>query len=357
MTFAGVYRKKKEQKKEKLQSGASLKHLVEDSLAGSAGTARMKSRDPVYHLTESFRAAFDLCGRHKAAELAGADKAEADETEPGAGEYEQRRRENQDTTGEFPEYQSTPEEKAQGNFYRKFSDIAFQNGHLASAVLENGGKTMFVSCMKRALGQPGPHNANQTGLSSASSAQAVVKNTSTRVVINRYTDGAVGLVVDSIQSARKTLKIFERLTADPQDAAPGMQEETLRRLYPFLALSGDLARTAQYEERIKELAGLEQGTGDPGKRQDILEQKAVLQAGLTKNQGLIARKRQMKDRFYLLLTQLMENSQKAESIFSRSGFATEVLEEIFAVDESAGDNNNEDDDNNGKPGEPLEKDD
>ncbi|MDD2420956.1 MAG: hypothetical protein PHU78_02235 [Heliobacteriaceae bacterium] len=353
MSFVETSKKKKEKTTEKLRS-AAMKHSIEESLAMSAGTVRIKSRDPVYHLTESLKTTFDLCGRYNAAELAREDGfpgSSEEETAQGLNQELQTGKSKRNFTGEFPEYQSTPEEKAEGDFYSRFSDIAFRNGHLASAVLQNGGKTMFVSCMSRALGQRGPHNSKQTRLFSATSVQAPIKNSLAKAVFNRYTNGAVGLVVESIHSARQTLQFFERLAAeDPQDAVLSMKEDTLQRLYPFLTISQDTERMAQYEERLKELTRLEQGTNDLEERNEILAQKAVLTAGMTKTQGLIARKRQMKNQFFCLLTQLLENSRKAETIFTHPGFPGEVLGALLDLDEPPEDNN--EDDNKGKPEEP-----
>ncbi len=384
MGFAGAYQKKKTKASVMSQTAASIKRSIEGNLAISAGTANIKSRDPIYHITESFKSTFDMCGQHNAEQLAGRNGFPAGSDKTGEqgnvreapeetvfGSRKERRLGEPDRffagentgestrdkpgekpggkLGENPEYESTPNGRAEGDFYRKFSDVAFTNGHLAAAVLRDGGRTMFISCLKRTLGRSGPHNSLQSKLFSSSSVKAPVRNSLAKALFNRYTDSAVGLVVESIHSARQTLQYLESMAAeDSQKAVIGIKGDTLRKLYPFLNISEDTQRLTEYEKQLKELAGMEQVETDNSKRSDIAEQKAVLTAGITKTQGLITRKRQMKLQFFNQLTKLLENSQKAEAIFSRPGFSEEVLEELSDMEEPE---DNDDDKNKGNSGE------
>ena len=345
MVYIASKRKPKSKTKDKGSREAPLlKSLVEQSLARSAGTSGMVSRDPVYHLAESFTTTFNSIGKQKASQMA-VEKAPG--TEKVNGNPEQTTRPETESSDEFPEYQISREEKERGDFYRKFSDIAFQNGHLASAVLQSDGTAMFVSCLKRALGQSGPHNLKQTRLFSKTSVHAPIKgnDTSAKAVFNRYAEGAVGIVIDSTKSAREALGVFEQLAADnPDQAVPGMEENNLPRLYPFLNSAEDKERLALYENRLKELTKLEQDSAAASESQDIREQKAVLVAAINKTQSIINKKAQKKRQFLAQLAQLLANSQEALKTFTQPGFASSLVEEIWeeqGMPEDGDDNNPE----------------
>lgn len=384
MGFAGAYRNKKTKASAVSHTAASIKRSIEGNLALSAGTASIKSRDPIYHITESFKSTFDLCGQHNAEQLAGRNGFPAGPEKTGekgnvreaSEESVQSNRRGQrlgepdrvfagENTGEStrdkpgekpggklgenPEYESKPNGRAEGDFYRKFSDVAFTNGHLAAAVLRGEGKTIFVSCLKRTIGRSGPHNSFQGKLFSSSSVKAPVRNSLAKALFNRYTDSAIGLVVESIHSARQTLQYLEGMAAeDPQKAVIGIKGDTLRKLYPFLNISDDTQRLTEYEKQLKELTGMEQAEADSSKRSDVSEQKAVLTAGITKTQALINRKRQMKIQFFNQLTMLLENSRRAEAIFSRPGFSAEILEELSDMEEPEDNDDDKNKRNSGK---------
>ena len=348
MDYLATQRKAKSKTKEmRLKEAPVLKSLVEQSLARSAGTSGMVSRDPVYHLAESFTTTFNSIGQQKASQMAVANYLGAEKVN---GNPESATRAKTESSEEFPEYQISREEKERGDFYRKFSDIAFQNGHLASAVLHSDGKAMFVSCLKRALGQSGPHNVKQTRLFSKTSAQVPIKgnDNSAKAVFNRYAEGAVGIVIDSTKSAREVLGVFEQLAAEnPDNAVVSMQENNFPRLYPFLNSTEDKERLAHYEDRLKELTKLEQDSGTASESQDLLEQKAILVAAMNKTQGIINKKAQTKRQFLAQLAQLLDNSQEALKTFTQPGFSASLVEELWEEQELP-----EDDDDN-SPEEPT----
>ena len=332
----------------KFQSVASMKSKIEMDLALGAGTTKVKSIDPIYHITESFRSTFEQSGQDKASQFV--EKNDRNSIQ------EQRQEEPDQTTfgQEFPYNKSTTEEKARGDFYGRFSEIAFQNGRLASAVLQNSGQTMFVLCMKRALGQSEPTYSMKSKLFSKSSEIAPLRNSLAKVVCNRYTNSAIGLVVESILSARQTLQLFERLASDDSEkAVPGMKDNIIRNVYPFLIISKDAERLVEYEEKLSELTLLEGNTRDCKERNEIGGQKAVLVAGIAKTQGLIMRKRQLQNQFFDRLEQLLENSRKAEAFFTAPGFADNVVEELMDSLELPEDDR--DDPNDDKPEEPSGK--
>lgn len=344
---SGVYVKKK--KKTAASSGYdlldSLKNKIERDLALGAGNPGLKSLDPIYYIAENFRTTFDLFGQNNAQRMAEA-----------GNQWAEGKSEN-DLSAEtdFPYYESTAAEKAKGDFYRNFSEITFRNGRLASAVLQNGGKTMFVSCLKRALGQSAPTNFLQSKLFSASSAKVRLKNSSAQVIFNRYTNSALGLVVESIRSARENLKVFKRLATDDfEKEIPGMKGNTLRNVCPFLSIAKDTERLVEYEERLRELTQLAGSQGNLNQRHNISAQKAILTAGISKTRGLIAKKRQLEAQFIQRLEQLLENSRQAEKDFETPGFAETVVEELLDLLEFPDDGNDDDgnEENKHNPEEP-----
>ena len=335
MGSTSLFLKKKRKLPSELKSVASMKSKIETDLAIGAGTTRVKSIDPIYHITENFRSTFEQSGQYKASQSV------EKNLQSSTGKQRQESPNNESTTGE----------KAEGDFYGRFSEIAFKNGRLAAAVLQGDGQTMLVQCIKRALGQSKTTYSMKSKLFSNSSEIAALKNSLAKVVFKRYTNSAIGLVVESILSARQTLELFERLASDDSEKAdPGMKDNIIRNVYPFLTISKDAERMVEYEEKLRELTLLEGNTADSKERNEIAGQKAVLAAGITKTQGLITRKRQLQDQFFNRLEQLLENSQKAEAVFTSPGFADNVVEELMDSQELPEDDG--DDQNEEKPEEP-----
>lgn len=344
MGFAALYRKKKDKVPASLQTLDGIKNRIENGLALDAGTAKTKSVDPVYHITESFINTFESTGRRRAGQLAekagyaeGSSLEERSNTEE-KGPEGPRLNENGEQRlggpeGEAPDkYQgetAIPGDKSEAGFYRRFSETAFAHGKLAASVLRDGGKTMFVSCLKRSLGQSEPSNSKQSGLFS-DSPDIPVRNTLGRVVFNRYSKSAVGLVADSIMSARQTLELFKRMAApDADKAAPGVETEALRTLYPFLDLSQDEKRMDEYQSMLLQLTRQEEEAGGHAERTDIASKKAMLTAGMTKTSALIAKKHQMQQHFFNHLEELLESSKRAQEQFTAPDFAEEITEEIL----------------------------
>jgi hypothetical protein len=360
MGSTGISLKRKRKTPDRLQSTASIKSKVETDLALGVGTTRVKRIDPINFLKENFRSTFDLSGQNNASQLAGINnfidnRGEIDRNGREKGESgktvqssitEQQQGELAQRLGrEFPYYESTAEEKAKGDFSKRFSKIAFRNGNLASAVLRNGGKTMFVSCLKRALKQPEPTDFRQSKLFSITSVNDPLRNSIDKAEISRYTDRAIELVVESIFRARQTLQLFERQASDGSDKAVlGMKNNIIRNAYPFLTISKDAEKLVVYEEKLSELVLLEGNTGDGKERNEIARQKAVLAVGITKTQGLITRKRQMQNQFFYRMEQLLESSGKAEAAFKAPHFADSVVGELMDSFELTEDDRDEQDD-------------
>lgn len=352
MASIGISRKRKEKSSGKPQSIASMKRKIETDLAVGAGTTRIKSVDPIYHITENFRATFDFTGKQKAEQMAGKNVQLSNEGWQ-QGEKEQKFR--QETSN------NTIEGEAKGDFYGRFSEVAFKNGRLASAILKNDGQTVFIQCMKRALGQSEQTFSRKSKLFSKSSRLAPLSNTLARDRLKQYTTGAMGLVVDSILDARQALQLFERLASgDVDQFFPRMKDNIFKEIYPFLTISKEEERLVEYKEKLRELTLLEGVKGDRKELNEIAGQKAVLAAGITKIQGLINRKRQLQNQFFYRLEQLLENSLKAEAMFTAASFADNVVDElldssVLPEDDDRDDRDDSDDSNEDQPEEPTEK--
>ena len=337
MGSSSISLKKKRKPLSEIQSVSSVKRKIETDLAIGAGTTRVKSIDPIYHITESFRSTFELSGQSQVRQFAG--KNAQNRTE------EQQQKEADQTN-------LATSEKAKNDFYGRFSEIAFKNGRLAAADLKNEGQTMFVQCLKRALGQSETAYSMKSKLFTKSSEITPLKNPiAKKIAFKHYSHSAIGLVVESILSARQTLELFKRLASDgSEQEGPGMKDNIIRNVYPFLTISEDAERKVEYEEKLRELTSLEGNTLDGKQRNEIAGQKAVLTAGITKIQGLIMRKRQLQDQFFNRLEQLLENSRKAEAVFRSPGFADNVVEDLLDSQELPEDDR--DDPNEDEPEEP-----
>jgi hypothetical protein len=344
----------------------ALKAKIESELALAAGTSMIKSRDPIYHITESFKSTFDLTGRIASEQYTGESTNSFKQETTGELNKEDvlpdisYREENVEKKfGEpvlkpednFPTNKNYPEQEVEGGFYHRFARTAFNKGNLASAVLQNGGKAMFVSCLRRALGQSLPNNIKQTMLFSSSSVNVPVPNFPGRVMFNRYTQSAVGLVIDSICSASRTLEFFERFASeDSESQLEGNGIDTMRIIYPFLSTSKEAKMRKEYEGKLRELTEEERAAaGDRDQLNRIAAQKTVVEAGLTKTSALIAKKKQVRRNFLSEIVCLLENSRKAEMAFSAPGFVEEVVEELLnPAEPPEDDGNDKDKDDKGK---------
>ena len=257
-------------------AGRPMEDTLRRQMAWAAGTEQFQHRDPLYHVTESFQQTFDAIGRRHARQLAGG------RTEEGAEERaDQTSGENQmpDQTSARSFYErSRPEDQ---DMVRRFSETAFQRGTLSGAVLEGTGQMMLFSCLKKTVGQSQPDKWQQRKLfEKASPMRNVPGHSPDKVVFNRgFTHSAVGLVVDTLRDARRTVE-------DMQDLALGRSEmgqdgaDTLRTMYPFLDDSREQELLEQYRRQLRE-------AGDG-------REKAALQNAAARMEALIAKKAQMK---------------------------------------------------------------
>ena len=243
---------------------------------GGAG----QHRDPLYHVTESFQQTFDAMGRRHAAQLAGGETEEHAGAQPGQPQEEAGQMPDPTSARGFYE-RSSPDDQ---DMLRRFSETAFQRGTLSGAVLQGTGQMMLFSCLKKTVGQSQPDKWQQRKLfEKASPARNVPGHSPDKVVFNRgFTDSAVGLVVDTLRGARRTVE-------DMRDLALGKSEmgeqgaDTLRTMYPFLDDSRERALLEQYRGQLRDASSA--------------DEKAALQTAAARMEAMVAKKAQMRQEF------------------------------------------------------------
>ena len=296
----------------------ALEHRLRRQMAWAAGTEAFAHRDPLFHVTESFQQTFDAMGRRHAAQLGG--QQEAAQTAP-AGEEEKTPAQPPDPTSARSFYErGRPEEQ---DMLRRFSETAFQRGTLSGAVLQGTGQMMLFSCLKKTVGQSQPGKWQQRKLfEKASPMRNVPGHSPDKVIFNRgFTDSAVGLVVDTLRDARRTVE-------DLRDLALGKSEmgqagaDTLRTMYPFLDDSRERALLTEYREQLDKVGSV--------------QEKTALQHAAARMEALIAKKQQMKQEFINKLRFLSDRASEALEAFSQPGFSEalfETLQETFGAEE------------------------
>lgn len=304
-----------------------LSQTLRRQMAWAAGTEQFQHRDPLYHVTESFQQTFDAMGRRHAEELAGG------RPEGRAAEEQAQRPEGQevpDPTSARAFYErSQPEDQ---NMIRRFSETAFQRGTLSGAVLEGTGQMMLFSCLKKTVGQSQPDKWQQRKLfEKASPMRNVPGHSPDKVVFNRgFTHSAVGLVVDTLRDARRTVE-------DMRDLALGKSEmgqdggDTLRTMYPFLDDSRERALLEQYRQQLRQT-----GEGD---------ERAALQNAAARMEALLEKKAQMKQEFVNKLRFLSDRAAEALAVFTEPGFSQaldQALREAVGAEEPPPDEGGED---------------
>ena len=91
---------------------------------------------------------------------------------------------------------------------QRFSETAFQRGTMSAAVLQGSGRMMLFSCLKKTIGQSQPNKWQQRKLfEKASPGRNAPGHNPDKVFFNRgFTDSAVGLVIDTLRDARRTVE-------------------------------------------------------------------------------------------------------------------------------------------------------
>lgn len=286
------------------QPAAVAERQTRRQLAWAAGAEAFRNRDPLYHITEAFQMNFDAVGRRHARDLTG----EKIEPAPTGAALRPSAQEAQGPTGSRSFYERGREEEQ--DLLRKFSETAFQRGTLFGAVLQGSGRMMLFSCLKKTVGQSQPVRWQQRKLfEKASPHRNVPGHNPDQVVFNRsFTDSAVGLVVDTLRDARRTLEDLEDLARGKSEMGRNGGARTLQILYPFLDDGRERALQAQYRGQMQALP-----EGDPA-RPVLL--KAAGRAG-----ALIAKKAQMRVEFINKLRFLSDRAVEALADLEQPGFA------------------------------------
>lgn len=290
-----------------------LEHTLQRQMAWAAGTEFFQYRDPLYHVTESFQQTFDAMGLKHARESVGS------ATERSAGPEDEARRPDERSPGT----RDTPDPASARSFYerprdqdmvRRFSETAFQRGTLSAAVLRGTGRMMLFSCLKKTVGQSQPVKEQQRKLFEHGSQQRNIPVTGTgKVVFNRgFTDSAVGLVVDSLRDARRTVNDMQDLLQGKLDKTEAGRygADTLNDMYPFLDDSREQELLAQYYAQINDSEASSDG------------EKGLLQNAIDRTRALIDKKGQMKKEFINKLRFVADRASEALSEFEEPGFAT-----------------------------------
>lgn len=297
------------QLRRKVPGNAPAPHRLELALrrqiAWAAGTEAFQHRDPLYHVTESFQQTFDAMGQRHTQELTGGQREGEHGSSGGPATLEQ----TPDATSTRSFYEcSRPEDQ---EMLHRFSETAFQRGTLSGAVLEGTGQMMLFSCLKKTVGQSQPDRWQQKKLfEGASPMRNVPGHSPDRVIFNRgFTNSAVGLVVDTLRDARRTVEDLQDLVLGKSEmgAAGG---DTLRTMYPFLDDSRERGLLEQYRNQIRTARDS--------------QEKAALQNAAERMEALIQKKAQMKQEFTNKLRFLSDRATEALEVFSQPGFSTAI---------------------------------
>lgn len=296
----------KRRKVSPLQPQQGLEQSLRRQMAWAAGTEYFQYRDPLYHVTESFQQSFDAIGRRHAAQLGPEEKPQGPAPE---GEAPRQQEEVPDPTSARSFYERDRPENQ--DLLRRFSETAFQRGTLSGAVLQGTGQMMLFSCLKKTVGQSQPDKWQQRKLfEKASPMRNVPGHSPDKVAFNRgFTDSAVGLVVDTLRDARRTVE-------DMQDLALGKSEmgqagaDTLRTMYPFLDDSRERELLEQYRQQLDEAGSI--------------QEKAALQSAIARMEALVGKKAQMKQEFINKLRFLSDRATEALEAFEAPGFAASL---------------------------------
>lgn len=320
---------------------APLERTVKQNIALAAGTEAFQYRDPLYHVTESFQMNFDAMGRRHMAGRAG------EETPPAGGEQTREQtpegqekdilqkdaRPGQRTAMGMGQ-EDLPDPMSARSFYemknpedqgmlQRFSETAFQRGTMSGAVLRGTGRMMLFSCLKKTIGQSQPRREQQRKLfDHGSQLRNVPGHNPDQIAFNRtFVDSAVGIVVDTLRDARRTVEDMQDLVdgrlSKTEFGAYGA--DTMRRMYPFLDDSAEKQQLDDYYARMKD-----GGLGP--------DERGILQNAINRTHALIDKKARMRTEFMNKLRFLSDRANEALTEFEEPGFVlalTEALEELF----------------------------
>lgn len=296
-------------RQEKSLPSAPAQEKIRQELAWAAGTEQFSRRDPLYHVTESFQQTFDRIGTRHAASLDEERGCFRQEETPDAGE------EIADLSSQKTERTRTlPNTQIA---LQTFSETAFQRGQMSAAVLQGTGKMMLVSCLKRTIGQSGPERIQeQTLFHVGSQRRNLPGRDPDQMLFHRgVARGAVGLVVDTLRDAHRTVQSLEEMVNGTGEMRPEDGGETLRILYPFLDDSRERSLLEQYQTQLSVCK-------DP-------REVPVLQNAIVHTRALLDKKAQMKVEFTNKLRFLSDRAIEALEEFTAPDFLEEITTSLL----------------------------
>ena len=260
---------------------------IRRQLAWAVGSEYFQNRDPLWHVTETFQTSFDRMGQRRSGEL------------EGPGEDTQEQAEN---AGPAPSL-------------RAFSETAFQRGNLAGAVLEGTGRVMLTSCLRRTVGQE-PQIAQERTLSGLGAKRKQIPGGGTsQVMFHRgFVNSAVGLVVDVLQDARRTVDLMTRMVQGRGGIGEREGMDTLWAMYPFLDQGREEALLAQYRRQLQQASGV--------------EERALLHSAIVRTEALMDKKAQMKAEFTQKLREISDRANEALREFREPDFVDGLMRDL-----------------------------
>lgn len=308
----------KKRRADRLPEGAAAQRKALYAQISSAAGRSSRSPDPAYMAGMQFRQTFDAVGAGNRLLQSGGEahahrEGRREDSLPPERERELRRKHDS------PVYRHSRRKLAQGGFCDRFASYAFSGGTLAGAVLAGRGEHMLVSCMERAAG-----SEKKQKLLGESAAEQRLAGTPARVVTNNEAHSAVGLVVESIRGATRTLDVIRSLAegsgSSPDTPLEQRGVQTMRELYPFMRLREDDEFIARCKTRLKELDGDDS--------QKALSERQAVNAALTKAQAVREQKKAQQRVFLTKLAEMRANAARAEELFSSDGFAEYIAQRV-----------------------------
>lgn len=262
---------------------------IRRQLAWAAGSEYFQNRDPLWHVTEAFQTSFDQAGRRRTGELL------AGPPEKAAGGEEEKGR-------DLPSL-------------RTFSETAFQRGNLAGAVLQGTGRMMLTSCLKRTAGQSAQTAQQRTLTGLGAKTKRIPGASANQVMFHRgFVNSAVGLVVDVLQDARRTVGLMTQLAQGQGGVGEREGMDTLRSMSPFLDQSPEETLLAQYRRQLQQA--------------EDVQEKALLHSAILRAQALRDKKVQMKEAFTQKLREISDQAVKALREFQDPAFVDSLMADL-----------------------------
>ncbi len=296
-----------------------------EKIAWAAGSEQFQHRDPVFHVTESFRQTFDRIGRSHARRAAGFDE-EKNPEEEGAraqtGASQKSKTQRQDAGPAASE--GGGQKLWMGNApaaLTRFSDLAFQRGAMSASVINGTGKMMLASCIRRTAGESGPKRIQQQTLfRTGSQLRNIPGRSPDQMVFHRgFANSALGIVVDTLRDARRVAESMAEMARGTGELS-GEDSAAMLKLYPFLDDSRDRALEAEYREKLAACTDE--------------REKPILQNALVQTLSLRAKKAQMKTEFINKLRFLSDRATETLAELEAPGVLDELISSAWG-DESA----------------------